>query len=389
MKKTGWLSILKHRWAIASPKRKELYFFVALTVVTWIIGRYVLVGPYLEDNNLITYTLCSLFLVQTVGLYYLMGRWFFPRYVYTKKLPAILFFLPLCFLLVYWSNFVAIRFLVPFSNTLTADGNNVWIVGIWGILSKAGWMGCFTNGVAAYWNFAFSFEMALIYLAFKIFNDILSSRENKQRLERENIELELRFLKSQINPHFLFNTLNSIYSRTVDVNKEASELVLKLAELMRYSLYRTGKERVLLTDELKYIRNYIDLERYRYTKAPDIYFETDELEKEYRIAPLLLIPLVENAFKHGPGRNSSTASFVKISAVIEDCVLYFSVGNSLPEGAKKAAFQPETGADGGLGIATLKRRLSLLYPDSHQFVTEAFEDRYEVMLQIPLEPVFS
>jgi two-component system LytT family sensor kinase len=336
-------------------------------------------------NSLVTHTLCALFLAETIALYYLMGRWFFPRYVYTRKLLVILFSLPLCFLLIYWINFLVFSLLVSFSNGVTVEGNKVWIVAIWDILSKAGWMGCFTDGVAAYWNFAFSFEVVLIYLAFKIFNDILLFRENKQKLEKENIALELDFLKSQINPHFLFNTLNSIYSRTVDVNEEASELVLKLAELMRYSLYRTGDERVLLSDELRYIQSYIDLEKYRYSEKPDISFDTDGMTPEYKIPPLLLIPLVENAFKHGIGKNNDEASFVKISALIEDSVLYFSVENSLSRGIKKNVLPNRDGRDGGLGIATLKRRLNLLYPASHHFTTEASDDRYEVMLQIPLE----
>ncbi len=385
MKKSDWFSILKHRWTIASPKRKELYFFLMLASLTWVIGRYIIIGPYTNDNELVTNTLCALFLVQTVGLYYLVGKWFFPRYLYTGKFAVITSFLPLCFLLVYWSNFFVFSLLVPFSDGISVNGGEAWVVRIWKMLSEAGWLGCFTDGIVAYWNFGFSFEMVLLYLAVKIFADILSSRENRRKLEKENIELELRFLKSQINPHFLFNTLNSIYSRTVDVNKEASELVLKLAELMRYSLYRTGKERVSLDDELKYIQNYIDLEKYRYNEVPDICFEIDGPVKGYRIAPLFLIPLVENAFKHGIGGNSDKTSFVRISTVIENSILYFSVENSLSERTKRKVFQPETKTEGGLGIATLRRRLNLLYPTSHSFFAEAFEDRYEVMLQIPLE----
>lgn len=385
MTKPDWFESLKQRWTVASPESKEVCFFLMLVVLTWLMGRYVLVGPYLDDNSLVTHVMCGLFVVQTVGLYYLMGRWCFPKYLYTKKLLVVLFFLPLIFLLVFWSNLFVFNLLVPLSNGISASGNKVWVVRIWEILSEAGWMGCFTNGVVAYWNFGFSFEVVLIYLAFKIFNDILLFRENKQKLEKENIALELGFLKSQINPHFLFNTLNSIYSRTVDVSEEASELVLKLAELMRYSLYRTGGERVLLSDELRYIQSYIDLERYRYNEKPDISFDTDGMTPEYKIPPLLLIPLVENAFKHGISKSSDEAPFVRISAVIEDGILYFFVANSLSGRIKNNVLPNKAGRDGGLGIATLKRRLNLLYPASHHFVVEASDDRYEVMLQIPLE----
>lgn len=368
----------------AYSKNKEVYFFLMLTAVTWLLARYVLVGPFAKDNNLITQALCWLFVVQTVGLYYLLGRWFFPRYVYTRKIWAILLFLPLCFLLVYWSNFLVLGLLVPFSDGVTAEGDKTWITFIWKTLSEAGWLGCFTNGVAAYWNFAFSLEIVLVYLAFKIFKDILLSRENKQRLEKENITLELDFLKSQINPHFLFNALNSIYSRTVDVSEEGSELVLKLADLMRYSLYRTRKEQVPLSDELKYIQNYTDLEKCRYGEWMDISFDTDGAAQGYRIAPLLLIPLVENAFKHGIGRKGSKNPFVKISAVIEDDILYFSVENSFPGGIKKNILPDDAGTDGGIGIATLKRRLDLLYPGSYRFSVETSDYCYEVMLQVPL-----
>ncbi len=384
MTKPDLLDRLKRKWAMATPKSKEVYFFLMLTVLTWLIGRYILVGPYLDDNSLVTYAICGLFLIQTIGLYYLLGRWFFPKYVYTKKLLIIVFFLPFIFLFIYWSNLLVFNLLAPFSDGVSAAGNKVWVVRIYEILNEAGWLGCFTNGIVAYWNFGFSFEVVLIYLAFKIFNDILLFRENKQRLEKENMALELGFLKSQINPHFLFNTLNSIYSRTVDVNEEASELVLKLAELMRYSLYRTGDERVLLSDELRYIQNYIDLERYRYNEKPDISFDTDGVMPGCKIPPLLLIPLVENAFKHGISKSNDESSFVKISAVIEDNVLYFSVENSLSWGTKKNDITNKERRDGGLGIATLKRRLDLLYPASYHFTAEGSDDRYEVMLQIPL-----
>ncbi len=372
------------RWITISSKSREIYFFLILTSLTWLIGRYLLIGPFTKDNSFVTHAICMLFLVQTVGLYYLLGQWFFPRYVYRRKIWAILLFIPLCFLLVYFSNYLVFNALIRFSNGVTAEGDKVWVVLIWEILSKAGWLGCFTNGRAAYWNFAFSFEVVLFYLAFKIFGDILSSREKKQRLEKENIALELDFLKSQINPHFLFNTLNSVYSRTVDVSEEASELVLKLADLMRYSLYRTREEKVLLADELKYIENYIDLERFRYHEALDISFDIDGSIQGYRIAPLLLIPLVENAFKHGTGKKEDEKPFVRISAVIEDDTLFFSVENSLSDRIKNSTLPDKVVRDGGLGIETLKRRLDLLYPSSYHLTIEAFDDRYEVMLQISL-----
>ncbi|ODS80758.1 MAG: hypothetical protein ABS46_13375 [Cytophagaceae bacterium SCN 52-12] len=376
---------LRRSWNSLPKKSKEIWFFAFLAGITWIIGKYIAIGPYTNDNALVTNLLCLMFLFQTIGLYALFARWVFPRFLYKKRVVGLLLYLILSFLLVYWINYFTISQLIHISQKTTPEGTTAWIVRIWQILSKAGWMGCFTDSIVAFWNYGFSCEVASIYLLVKIAGDILLHRENRQKLERDNMVLELDFLKSKINPHFLFNTLNSIYARTVEVNEEASDLILKLAELMRYSLYRTGKERVLLSDELKYVENYIDLEKCRYDKVVNISFDTDGATREYQIAPLLLITLVENAFKHGVNRNNTEDCFVRISALIEDDMLYFSVENSLAGSHRQGIRSHQSETEGGLGLTTLKRRLSLLYPGSHHFVSNAFENYYEAMLHIPLE----
>lgn len=374
-------TILSRTWKGLPPFYRELSFFLMLTTLTWLIGNKMTVVPFTADNLFVSNALCTLFVVQTVALYYFFGRWVFPRYLYSYKLLPFLVLLIVSFLIIYWSNYVIFDVLTTFSERVGPTGLDVWIIRINRIFQQAGWLGIFSGFVPFYLNFSFSFEWATIYLAIKAFQDILTFQKRKLTLEKENLALELGFLKSQINPHLLFNTLNSIYARTLEVNEEASEMIQKLGDLMRYSLYYTGKDKVLLADEFTYIQNYIDLETNRHTPGMvDISFNISGKPDQYVVAPLLLIPFVENAFKHGVNK-SVKPSYVRISALIENSILYFSVENSIPE---KQAF-PSISEHSGLGQTTTRKRLELIYSSNHELSLRETTDGYEVFLRIPLK----
>ncbi|GLU57087.1 hypothetical protein Dfri01_65480 [Dyadobacter frigoris] len=244
----------------------------------------------------------------------------------------------------------------------------------------------------ASWNFWYSFEVPTIYLSIKYFRDMIEFQKNNMTLknnnlalERDNLALELSFLKSQINPHFLFNTLNSIYNRTLDVDDQASDLVLKLSGLMRYSLYGVNEDRVPLIEEIEYIENYLDLEKYRHSSdLVKISIDTEGITENHKIAPLLLISLVENAFKHGVNL-SIKSSYVHISVVVENDTLYFTVQNSLPENSKTPIVITPSKKSGGIGLSNTRKRLSMLYPDVHELSFQKTEKEYEVTLQIFLD----
>jgi len=193
--------------------------------------------------------------------------------------------------------------------------------------------------------------------AIKITVDRLRENSKLHDLEKRQLTTELRFLRSQVSPHFFFNTLNNIYSLTLEKSEKAPEVVLKLSELMRYLLYSTGEPRQDLKDELDNIQNYIELERIRFddTLQIDVGISGD-LENK-KIAPMLLIPLVENCFKHGANKNIGNVNISIDAKVVED-FLYFKVSNTTPPNKMTNSLSTR---DKGIGLSNVKKRLELGY----------------------------
>ena len=176
-------------------------------------------------------------------------------------------------------------------------------------------------------------------------------------LKADKAKTELSLLKTQINPHFFFNTLNNLYALTVKNSKQAPEVILKLSEMMRYTIYEGKKDVVSLKEEITYLENYIDLHKSRYQKNVIIQFE-HAIQEGDTIAPLLFIILLENALKHGVESLTQDA-FVKMNLISNDKEIHFTIENN---------FDPhETAAEKGIGLENLKQRLSLIYPKRHVF----------------------
>ncbi|WP_372752770.1 sensor histidine kinase [Labilibaculum sp.] len=198
-------------------------------------------------------------------------------------------------------------------------------------------------------------------------------------IEREKLEAELKALKAQINPHFLFNTLNNIYSLTLDKSDKAPSLVLKLSDLMRYILYDCNDRYVLLEKELEFIQNYIDLQKIRLDDSVPVQIGVKGDPARRKIAPLLFEPLIENAFKHGAyGKNND--GFVNILFNFENTnEIELSIENRLASDWNK-----ENEKNGGIGIKNVIRRLELLYPEKHRLVIKEDNKLFKVTLQIDL-----
>lgn len=185
-------------------------------------------------------------------------------------------------------------------------------------------------------------------------------RRKINRLEKEKLQAEMRALKAQIDPHFLLNTLNNLYSLALDNDPRTAELLLRLSQSMRYRLYECGEEKVDLQGEVDFIRNYLELQQLRLGYLPDIAWKIDgELEKA-KIAPLLLMPFIENAFKHGL-RAGYEPAFLRVYLGIEEDKLRFSVKNSKPPARVLKKLQAS-----GIGLENIQKRLELLYPDRHE-----------------------
>jgi LytS/YehU family sensor histidine kinase len=201
--------------------------------------------------------------------------------------------------------------------------------------------------------------------------------EDRKKLEEErrrNTEAELVWLKNQLNPHFLFNTLNNISSLvTVDAEK-AQESICQLSDLLRYALYESNAAKVKVRDEVGFMRNYIDLMSIRCNAKTRIEVRFDEFEESAQISPLLFISLVENAFKHGTSAHLD--SFVKIDMGMDGRDLVFSCENSIAER------HAENYSGSGVGLENIRRRLELLYPSSHSYLQYTEDGIYIVIVRI-------
>lgn len=202
--------------------------------------------------------------------------------------------------------------------------------------------------------------------------------ENKYiSLEKENIKLELNFLKSQIHPHFFFNTLNNIYSLISDKDEIAADIVLRLSNLMRYSLYESNNNHILLTRELDFLSDYVRLEQIRHKNHVSIKLDIEGITGNYIIPPLILITFVENAFKHGINKTID-ASYVNININIINDELIFYIENSKP-------LKFKNDEQGGIGILNIKRRLDIMFKDRYILNIQNEPLKFKVHLKIKMD----
>jgi len=199
--------------------------------------------------------------------------------------------------------------------------------------------------------------VAISSLFYAIIVDWLKKRAEVSELYTTNIETELNFLKTQINPHFLFNTLNSIYALALKKSDEAPDLILKLSEIMRYMLYDCNEDRVPLDQEISYLKNYLDLEKFRKGMNNEITFTVEGDPEGKSVAPLLFITFVENAFKHGV--NNVEKGYVHIEFRILEDQLEFTIENSVSPQLHLSRIQS---GSSGIGLEIVMRQLNLLYP---------------------------
>ncbi|AZA64291.1 hypothetical protein EG345_05920 [Chryseobacterium carnipullorum] len=203
---------------------------------------------------------------------------------------------------------------------------------------------------------------------------LLKAKRNEQIQAQQSIA-ELSLLKSQISPHFLFNVLNSLYALSLKMSKETPDIILKLSDILRYSLYESQSQEISMTNEIHILNTYIDIERLRMPSHAQISFYHEEITDAVKIAPMLLLPLVENAFKHGTDSTIGT-SYIDITLYCDDHNLTFKCTNSYKETTAKDF--------GGIGIENIQKRLTLLYPSKHLFKIEKGKSDFSVTLEIKL-----
>lgn len=235
------------------------------------------------------------------------------------------------------------------------------------------------NEIIGFWPYFVStvitsamFIFLSVVLKFSI--DWFLNERIQRDLENQRLSAELAFLKSQINPHFLFNSLNSIYSLAYQKSENTPGAILKLSEIMRYMLYESNDNKVALEKELQYLQNYIDLQKIRFGKKAFIDFKIEGEVGEQRIVPLLLIAFIENAFKHGVANDTDTA--IQLLIRIDATSLYFFIRNKKHTNNRDAS--------GGIGLSNVKRRLDLLYPRKYSLEIRDEIDTYTCELSLVL-----
>jgi sensor histidine kinase YesM len=216
-------------------------------------------------------------------------------------------------------------------------------------------------------------SILVFVIVFFILSWLIWQVKSALQLKNDKKKTEVLHLQSQVNPHFFFNTLNNLYGLVAEDTEKAQALILKLSDMMRYSIYEGQRDRVSITEEIDYLKNYVELHKMRYHKEIDIEFTTDIQDEDAQVMPLLFILLLENAFKHGVERLQIDAS-VAIHIQQTEQKIRFSIVNNYDTTQDKEAH--------GIGLKNLKRRLALVYPKKHTLSFDITKDIYKVQLII-------
>lgn len=283
-----------------------------------------------------------------VGLFYLNTEVLIPRLLYNKKY--------IVFVLVQSFLFTVIMFFHGLFFELMITGRS------------------FNFFRSSSYNILPFFFTVIASIAYKTISDKTSDDAKLNEQQKENLKTELSFLRSQISPHFLFNVLNNMVALARLKSEELEPTILKLSSLMQYMLYETDEEKVLLKSEVEYLKSYIDLQKQRFGDKLKLEILFDITEDWHTIEPMMLIPFVENAFKHGVG--------LVQNPVIE--IVLKTIGNQLEFSVKNKYHSTNTIKDktSGIGLANVKRRLELLYENNHQLTIEKKSDWFSISLKL-------
>jgi two-component system, LytTR family, sensor kinase len=319
---------------------------------------YLFASAYYDDNKRAFRGIDSFLYLNTltkifwVGLFYLNSEILIPRLVYKRKY--------LLFALTQLVLFIAIMLIHGvFFNWLIKDRPFHFLFS--------------SSHNLLTWLFT-----VMVSIAYRTMSDRAKTEREAHERKEENLKTELSFLRSQISPHFLFNVMNNIAAMVRLKSDELEPTIHKLSSLMQYMLYETDEEKVILQSEVEYLQSYIDLQRQRFSEKLVLHVVFDVQENWHTIEPMLLIPFVENAFKHGTGLLQNPE--IEIELHVKNNQLNFQVKNKF--------IQTETIKDktSGIGLANVKRRLELLYGKQHHLVLDEREGWFTASLQLTFKP---
>ena len=342
---------------------------IILHILCWLIVILIILSTFYNKFNYFPvddFFYYRLFL--NIAIFYLNYSFLIPRLLLNKKIGLYVFvslaFIVL-FIFVYQNILPSIPIMSGFDNQHELlnleNGRNV-------INSKKLFFLSFIQGIIIFLLFAIS-------LSIKLSIEWYKNEKIKNLIKTQKINAELSFLKTQLNPHFLFNTLNSIYSLANKKSDDTTEAIITLSELMRYMIYETNKEFVTLQHEIDYIKNFISLQNLRLKDSSGVRFNVRG-KLDYNIEPLLLISFIENAFKYGTDYTGKTN--INIEIKVEDDILSLKVSNYI-------SLKEKSNLDSGIGIENIKNRLNILYSNSHTLNIEESDKLYRVELLLKLK----
>jgi len=294
-----------------------------------------------------------------------------PRYLSTRQYSGFIIFVLLCALLA-TSVFRLVEILIadPILYEVIKKQDKTFV---WRKLE-----GSFKEQLFRYTYILDAFEQANLIVWVAVAIKFFKMWYEKQQAA---LEAELVLLKGQLHPHFLFNTLNNLYALTLMQSPRSPSVVIGLSEILRYMLYEASAEVVDLRRDVEIIENYVALEKIRYEERLDLNLSINGLEPGQRIVPLLILPLVENAFKHGTSEKVGEA-WINMDLHVKDNLLKFKISNSKPDLPPKNDHEKNHSS---IGLANVRKRLDILYPSAHQLKILEEDDVFAVILEINLD----
>ncbi|MFD2284983.1 sensor histidine kinase [Pedobacter petrophilus] len=343
---------------------------IALHLILWILLGYMYYRSYSKFDKTMGWLLVGKDLVAVTSIFYIGSYFILDRYLFKGKFFITILFMVLSYL--WWAALTYFVCLYLKAN-LAADSKLLLYANV---VVKSEFTGIFSIKMFLFYFLDFLY-LLFPPLSIKLMKSTVAQSNKRIALERDNLNLEINFLKAQINPHFLFNTLNNIYRMVNKQDEQTGPMVLHLAGLMRYTLYESNDPEVLLSREIEFIRDYLELESIRYGDEVQIDLDIDKPENPLFIVPLIIFPFIENAFKHGPDASIESA-WIKIKIKVLGNQLFFEVANSCTHSLPKTKF-------GGLGIANIQKRLLIHYPNAHELIINNEPNQYTVTLKLQLK----
>jgi len=344
----------RHRWLA------HVLFWVMVLLVGVSSSRY-------YDGTTVSYSFefmsDALYMVPEVLAAYAIGYGVIPRLLYTRRyVPAFAAFLLIAYLACVAGRIFIVKIDEPIAGVKPKAFETYWAI--------------FTDIRKLLYVYFFQiFSMVFLFICLKTLKDQLLIQRRTLMLEKEKTETELKLLKAQLNPHFLFNTLNNIYSLSFSSAEKTSVSIARLADILDHILYRSQPRFVALRGEIALLRNYIELEKLRYDNRLTVNFSVEGSE-DVVIAPLVLLSLVENAFKHGAG-NDAGEPVIDIFLSVAGGELRFEIANTMAKGAGSEA--------GGIGLNNLRQQLNNLYGGDYKLLASGDAGMFRVRLTIYYE----